>query len=208
MGNDTTSEKESRASDSQGDLPQWFREGCHLGNMGEDPVALARLLNGSRQDVFSALSLYQVPVKYVTTLVLSLITVVGVVFSFVKSTQFASPEIVKLVESSGAGLLVIASITGGLSAFVITRYYNVYVSALLFAAQLHCGAGIRSFHWLERLIHLLEDQANKISRQQFISQRTWSRDDSHFWYVVFIVALSVLSMGAAVVIWVVNPISG
>lgn len=208
MTNHTVSGQEAVPSDPQEQLPQWFRDGCDLGKIGTNSVALARLLNGSRQDVFSSLSLYQVPVKYASTLVVSIITVVGVVFSFVQSTQFDSPEIVKFVESSGAALLVIASVMGAFSAFVITRYYNVYVSALLFTAQLHCGAKMRGFHWLERLIEFLQDQGNDISRQQFISRRTWSRDDSHFWYVVLIVALSVLSLAAAVGIWVVKPISG
>jgi len=208
MANHTVSEQEAGPSHPQEELPQWFHKGCDLRNIGTDPVALARLLNGSRQDAFSSLSLYQVPVRYVTTLLFSIITVVGVVFSFVMSTGFDSPEIMKFVESSGAGLLVMASLMGAFAAFVITRYYHVYVSALLFAAQLHCGAKIRGHHWLERLIELLQDQGNNISRQQFISRRTWSRGDSHFWYVAFIVLLSVLSLAAAVGIWVVKPISG
>jgi len=84
-------------------LPDWFYADCNISNIEKDTAAFVNLLNSSRRDFYTALSLYQIPVKYSTTLIVSIITVVGVTFSFAQN--LISPEICKKVEFFGAFLL-------------------------------------------------------------------------------------------------------
>ena len=73
------------AINNESPLPSWFYEKCS--RFENHPDALSNLLNGCIQSVYSALSLYQIHVKYVTTLIISLLTVVGAIFSIINMTN-------------------------------------------------------------------------------------------------------------------------
>lgn len=196
-------------NDNELSLPQWFHEECSRKDIFESPRALSFLLNGVRQDVFSALSLYQVHVKYATTLVISLMTVVGVMFSISEVTK-GNSDVIRMVEVGAGILTLVACVISLLSSFVITRYYNVYVSALLYGAQIHFAAGMAGAHWFKRTIDLLHKKYKKkpdISRANFISNRTWSWNDSHFWYVAFLFILSGVCALTTILMWFVAPLS-
>ena len=195
--------------DNELSLPTWFHKECSRKDLFEDPTALSGLLNGSRQDIYSALSLYQVHVKYATTLIVSLVTFIGVIFSILKVTG-VNPDVMRMVGIITGLLMLVGCFLGLLSAFVITLYYKVYVSSLLYGAQIHFAAGMASFHWFMRLIERLQKEYLKkpdISRAKFISKRTWSWKDSHLWYVVFLLILSVVCASIASFIMIVAPLS-
>lgn len=202
----TEKEPKENPNQSGNGLPVWFGNSCNIDNVAGDSQSIVQLLNAVRSEAHSSLSLYQVTVKYATTLILSLITVVGVLFSFVKSSQNMSPSVLVLAERGGSIVLLIAACIGGVSVLVITRYYNVYVSTLLFAAQLHYAAGLDGYHWFERIIDLLRCADQSITRKEFIGRRTWSKSDSHYWYAVFLGVLSASCLAGSILIWLTHPL--
>ena len=155
-------EAQNVVHDSKFLFPSWFHEGCSREDIffGRQPVALSHLLNGSRRDMYAALSLYQTHVKYASTVVLSLVTVVAAIFSVLKATNH---DVGRTIEVGAGVLLLVACAIGFLFVFVVTRYYNVYVSALLYAAQIHFAAGMAGFRWFERILEDLHREYAKNS---------------------------------------------
>lgn len=196
-------------NDDEFALPPWFHEECSRKDIFEkNPMALSILLNGSRQDVYSALSLYQVHLKFATTIAISMLTIVGAIFSILKGTDMSID--LRIIEIGIGVFMLVACFISLLSVFVITRYYNVYVSALLYGAQVHFAAKMAGFHWFMRIIGLLHKdymQKPDISRAKFISKRTWSGNDSHLWYVVLLSILSGAFVLIAFVMWIFAPLS-
>jgi len=183
-------------------LPPWFHEEyLNKDTFKDEPAALAQLLNSSRQDVYSALSLYQVPVKHAFTLMISVATLIGILFSVVGRIG-VDPNVIRTLEMGAGILLIVVGLIGFISAFVITQYYKVYVSALLYAAQIHYGVGMAGFHWFKRLMELLSKKSKKkreknggeISKAEFIRARALSCKDSNLWFVVFLILLGILSI--------------
>ncbi len=203
----------TEAEQTISELPPWFDKGCSRPDIfksdSKNPAALSILLNGVRQDMYTALSLYQVHVKFISTLVISLLTVIGAIFSILKLMEISQPAM-RMIEVGTSILLLVAFMIGLLSLIVVTRYYKVYVSALLFAAQMHYEARISGFFWFEKLIELLKKkflEEGSITKEEFIASRTWSRRDTHFWYVIFITLLSIVCVGASIFILINAPFS-
>ena len=201
-------------NDNKPSLPSWFYQDCSRENIFENhPEALSNLLNGCRQDVYSALSLYQIHVKYATTLIISLLTVVGVVFSILRVTG-VNLAMTRTVEIGAVMLMMVAFFIGLVSLLVIARYYNVYISALLYGAQIHFAAGMSGFYWFERIIETLQKEHIKkqkkkqeINKKKFIFIRTWSWKDSHLWYAAFLAILSFICLIVGIVMWTLAPFS-
>jgi len=183
------------------DLPCWFTK------RPEPRVSES----ASRQDTYTALNLYQSHVKFTTTILLSILAV-----SLALLTQRQlSGLVARPLEQAVATLLLLDAIIGCASVFIVTRYYNVYVSELIVGAQLHYALRMRSYEWYERLIDMLkvanakskEKRRREISRRQFMRQRTRSLNDSHFAYSFIISLISFVCAGGALWLWQYKPFS-
>jgi len=87
-------------------------------------------------------------------------------------------------------LLLALFVLAFISHIILKRYYQVYISALLYATQVHYWAKMSGFWWFERVI--LDLRNRDISKNEFnkkddyINKRTQSPKDSFFWYAVII----------------------
>ncbi len=182
-----------------------------------DPASIIALLNSAREEVYSALALYQTPVRYVTTLTFSILTVIGLAFSLVLKDADPSISLVKSVEWTTICLLMMTALICLISLRVITRYYELYVSALLYASNLYKATGMEGPYWLERMIvtstrilkaigvNIANPSGHKL-QHSIISRRTWSILDSHFWYSLFFFTIMIICVSSSILIYKYNPL--
>ena len=188
-------------------LPTWFGEGCRNPEILGEPRALAIHLSGCRQDVYSALSLYQVHVRGNIAAMLTLGTVITAIFSFIGRSDTINENISELVERMGTALLVLLFPIALLSYRIIRRYYEVYVSALLQSAQEHYWARVAGFWRVEKIIDGLRDKT-EMTKEQYINQRTQKLKDTFVPYMVFIVDLGLMGLAAGIYLFVESPLPG
>ena len=210
MRKNTYSDKKAGADDRGGkdavnikhDLPPWFSKGCLTEDIFKDQQALSQYLNGCRQMIFSAASLYHDHIKYATTVLVSLLTATIAIFSFLIQNEVA-PGIVRIIELAGAVLMFTAAGIGSLSLYIIIRYHLLYIATLLYATEVHHAVGITGFGWFKDIIELLGnkyEKNEKISREEFIQSRSRSPKYGHFWYLILIVSLTLLCFIAAILL--------
>jgi len=188
--------------DDESRLPSWFLEGAEKARVwGEDRTAAVQLLASVRSDVYSALGLYHQNVKYATTLVISLLTIIaaGLSAARVVGGEAGFEDARVALETGTYGLLVVAGVVSSFAIVATTRYYNVYVAALIFGSQVHFGLGLQGFYWFDRVAETVESMNRKgrdsrTGRREYIRRRTWSCKDSHFWYTLFLVVIGGLAL--------------
>ena len=213
----TYSDKKAGADDHNGkdavnikhDLPPWFSQRCLTEDIFKDQQALSQYLNGCRQMIFSAASLYHDHIKYATTVLVSLLTATIAIFSFLIQNEVA-PDIVRIIELAGAMLMFTAAGIGSLSLYIIIRYHLLYIATLLYATEVHYVVGITGFGWFEDIIELLRDkyeENEEISREEFIRSRSRSHKYAHLWYCILIGVLIGLCLFAAFYLWCNAPFS-
>lgn len=205
-GVDDSSEK--GAVNIEPELPSWFSQGCLTEDISKDRRALSQYLNACRQMIYSAASLYHDHIKYATTVLVSLITAMIAIFSFLK-LEVAS-GIVRLIELAGAGLMVVAGFIGIFSLYIIIRYHLLYTATLLYATEVHYAVGITGFRWFEDIIERLKKKYTKnkrIRRKEFIISRSLGLKYGHFWYCILIGVLILLCFLAAFCLWFYAPFS-
>jgi hypothetical protein len=187
-------------------LPEWFKWGCYSKHIFSDPRALSAYLNGLRQDVYSALSLFQVHVRSILTIMLALLAALTAIFSLASRATELDFELLQFVEITGGVILILLFVIAGISHKILARYYGVYVSALLQASQAHYWGDIGGFWWFERIIRSLGNREG-INKKDYIKERIWSKKDSNFWYVSLVWFLGTLGLASGIFILVCKPLS-
>ena len=110
-----------------------------------------KILEESRKEMYTALGLFHNHVKYVIYIMVSMPAAILVVMRLWKTDP---PPLVNLI--AGAILILVLPVSL-FSIRIIQRYYEVYVSALIFATRVHIAAGYTKGHpWLERTIQQIE----------------------------------------------------
>lgn len=173
---------------SQKDIPAWLKKGV------PKSADIEKILTPSREEMYRALQLYHAHVRYVITIMLSLITAMFAILGLSArlGDVIAEPEIISTV----VGALLIAGCPVALIAVVIIwRYYLVYLSSLVFAVRVHLGSPFKITHpWFNRTI----EQAIRWSKVRddigFIHKRASSPTDTFMLYVYIILCLAGLSL--------------
>lgn len=216
MRKNTYSDKKAGADDHNGkdavnithDLPPWFSQRCLTEGIFKDQQALSQYLNGCRQMIFSAATLYHDHIKYATTVLVSLLTATIAIFSFLIQNEVAS-GIVRIIELAGAVLMFTAAGIGSLSLYIIIGYPLLYIATLLYATEVHYVVGITGFGWFEDIIERLKKKSKnkKISKNRFIISRSFGLKYGHLWYCILIGVLIGLCLFAAFYLWSNAPFS-
>ncbi len=102
------------------------------------------LLNASRGEMYQALGLFRDHVKYTISLMMTLLTSVFAIFAF--SQKEGIKVLAGQAQRVGGGILILLLPVSILSAFIISRYYRLYVSALMFSARLHHQKNLADTH--------------------------------------------------------------
>ncbi|UCD13185.1 MAG: hypothetical protein JSW60_06395 [Thermoplasmatales archaeon] len=172
------------------DIPSW------LSWPAEAKQPDLNFLNESRKDMFEALSLFHSHVKYVIYIMASIPTALLIIMRLWPSAQ--SDQTMNLI----AGIiLVFVPVVGFVSIVVILRYYEVYVSALVFATRAHNALGYSQAHpWMERTIKQAQDWSSVDNSHSFLRKRAKSLKDSFALYTIIISLLSLASLIAGIVL--------
>ena len=171
------------------DIPSWLL-------LPEVEKVSERLLDASRKDMFEALSLFHNHVKYVISIMISVPAIVFGVVSLMPAMRPNLPAIALI-----AGLVLIAvSFVSLYSIRIIHKYYQVYVSALVFATIVHIKADYKRAHpWFIRTVQQAKKaQAIGVNNiVDFMEYRTKSSEDSYHYYktVIYILSTVILLSG-------------
>lgn len=176
------------------DVPEWIKARAPAIDKAME------LIGPSRDEMYRALELYHTHVKHVMTIMFTLLTALIAVIGLSGKIggQELPTEAIRLLV--GTFLIIVAPL-GVCAVFILLRYYQVYVSALLFAVRVHWAAGLGSSHpWFVRTII----QTNKWSKVkcdvQFLRRRAISPSDTFFLYAMMILLLSLLSVFSGIII--------
>jgi hypothetical protein len=197
------------AKNTKDKLPSWFTHCCLPKDISFKDTALLQYLNTCRQVIYPAASLYHDHIKYVSTVLVALLTAMIAIFSFLKIAG-VTPGFVRNIELAGAGLMGVAFLIGVFSLYIIMRYHLLYIATLLYATEVHYAAGIIGFRWFEDMIELLGEEYKKnekISREEFIRSRSWGRKYGHFWYCILIGVLISVCLAAGILLLFCAPFS-
>jgi hypothetical protein len=143
-------------------------------------------INESRKEMYEALSLFHNHVKYVIYILVSMLGAIWII-----TQLWPSQESNIVLYKIGGIILIFVPIVGAISVFVIYRYYQVYVSALVFATKVHIAVGYKNIHpWLERIINQAKEWPEVKNSLDFIKKRAKSLTDTFVLYSIIIVLLS------------------
>lgn len=117
------------------DIPKWLVWPDELDSPDHN------LLNESRKEMYTALSHFHNHVKYVIYIMISMPAAILLIMRFWPSEQ---PNLI-LYLIAGIILIFILPV-GWISIIVIKRYYEVYVSSLVFATKAHIAVGYSQVH--------------------------------------------------------------
>jgi hypothetical protein len=175
-------------ANSQNDIPAWLQGGVPEG------MDIEKVLTPSREEMYKALELYHAHVKYVITIMFSLMTAMFAILGLSEKLGGAIIEAETIKTVVGVFLIVVC-LVAPFAIGILYRYYFVYVSALVFAVRVHLGSPLKTTHpWFLRLIKRAQKWSNVRDELAFIKKRTRSLTDTFMLYVYIIVFLALLSL--------------
>ncbi len=193
-------------------VPAWLTRGCPTAEPD------ARMLEASRKEMYQALTLFYGHVRYVLTLILSIPLATFIILALARrdGTTIFEPGFLRWI--AGGVLAIVVPAIAMPSIVVIFRYYEVYVSALLFATRLHLRARtLAGEHpWFQRAIgHASEPVQDSLAfrllsklsggsrgdEQRFIVKRASTSWYSFWLYASIIMILGVANFVVGILIW-------
>lgn len=178
-------------ANSQKYIAAWLQSGVPEG------MDIEKVLTPSREEMYRALELYHAHVKYVITIMFSLITAMFAILGLSEKLGGAiiDPETIRTVVGV---FLIVVCIVAPFAISILYKYYCVYVSALIFAVRVHLGSPLRTTHpWFLRLINDANDAEQKRhirDERTFIKKRIRSPTDTFMLYAYIIGFLALLSL--------------
>jgi len=164
--------------------------------------AVSDFLASTREEMFNALELFHNHVKYTVSLMFSLLTAVFATFGFSGSSNLQnmgiSRELFQLIASAILFLLFPLSI---ISILIIGRYYKLYVSALVFAAEAHKSVGLGDNHlWFREIYKHKQRLGKHFSEDKLIAQRTYGWLHSWILYSILIGIIGLVGIFTGIMI--------
>ena len=169
------------------EFPEWLRKGSLTKIQAEEQ------LTSSREELFKALELYHIHVKHVIGIMFAIVT--GLVAILGLTSRFgggldSAREITMIVSI----MMMCMPVVGFLSIIILYRYYQVYLSALIFCVRVHCYAEIPYSHpWLVRTLNQAKDWTSVKTEAGFLKKRAFSITDTFALYSSVVAVVSSLS---------------
>jgi hypothetical protein len=154
-------------------------------------------MEAARKEMYEALRLFHDHVKYVVYVLASILAAPLLILRILPSVE--QDPVFHLV--AGLILLFIPPLIGILSVNVIRRYYEVYVSALVYATKIHVALREVNTHpWVLRtILQAVELGARATNSIQFMEARAKSKNDTFHYYRWIILALSLASLVCGII---------
>lgn len=166
----------------------------HINSLLPDPNAKSVLLSSARKDMYDALSLFHDHVKHSLSLMFAVLTAVFAIFGLILRGDVSSfdPTIVRVL---GGLVLVLLFLLGVISVIIVSRYYELYVAALIYAAELHESAGLNSHAWFQEIERYRSKLGNDVQLHQLLKKRAHGWPHTWLLYVMLIGAISFIGLG-------------
>lgn len=172
------------------EVPEWLRRSA------PSPEVAKGQLAPSREEMYRALELYYTHVKYVITIMFSFLTALFAILGLSEKlvAKVLPSETIKVVV--GAALIIMPLPFALLTILIILRYYEVYVSSLIFALRVHLAAGVEASHpWFVRTIEQAQRWQVKVKGDTaFLRRRALSPKDTFFLYACLIAFFAILTL--------------
>jgi len=166
------------------EIPAWLCEGV------PQRVDIEKILTPSRKGVYKTLELFHSHVRYVITIMFSLLTALFAILTFSENLGVEK----EVIETFIGYFLVAISVVAIISIVIIHRYYLVYVSSLVFAVRVHLASPFKYTHpWFIRTIEQAKKWGNIKNDLEFIKKRARSPTDTFVLYACIIFLLACLS---------------
>lgn len=180
------------------DVPEWLKDKLPPLNAAKENLI------ASRTEMYKTLELYHIHVKYVITMMFTLLTALFAIVGLIGKLE---QQVISLegIRTMVGIFLCVVFLLGLVAIVIIRRYYEVYVSALVFAVRVHMAAEVMSCHpWFMRTVEQAKKWQSKVdSDHAFLRWRSLSPHDSFCLYAVVIGILSLLSLIYGVsIVWV------
>lgn len=159
-----------------------------------DDEARSAFLSSVRKEMYDALSLYHDHVKHSLSLMFAVLTAVFAILGFFMkgdAPAAPSPAIMRVFAGS---VLVSLFPMGVISTIIISRYYKLYVAALVYAAELHEAVGLGSHAWFEQIREYRSKLGETSSRGDLIRKRTYGWPHSWLLYAILIWFIAVIGL--------------
>ncbi len=173
--------------------PDWLLKGIKT-----RPRPTHEQLKNARTELYDALALFQTHVRWQIGIMFSLMTTtIGIMIASARSTM---PGIISLLKDTAFVIVLVTPILVFLSWRILRRYYEVYVSALLFALRLDllADSGEQRHPWLKRTLEQTREWPVK-SDLAFVKRRALSSGDSCVCYGCVILLLGIIVVAALIV---------
>ncbi len=170
-----------------------------------DDGARSAFLSSARQEMYDALKLFHDHVKYSLRMMLTVFTVVFAILGLVLRGSAPLSFDPKVILILGGLILVLTGPLGIISTYVISRYYELYVAALIYAAELHEAEGLGSHVWFQRIEDDREYLRKKLGRDDvpqdlLVKRRTRGWPHSWILYTLLIGLIAVVGVVAGATI--------
>jgi hypothetical protein len=115
----------------------------------------------------------------------------------VHATLSIDPTIIRIL---GGSLLVLTFFFGIISTIVISRYYQLYVAALIYAVELHESVGLDSHPWFQHIKKERSKLGDNVPLDRLLKKRAYGLLHSWFLYSLLIwsIAFGALVVGILV----------
>lgn len=174
-------------------VPSWLEEPAISRSEASSQLA------ASREEMYKALELYHSHVKHVISILFAFLAAISGILAFAPKVESILPQALVLIV---VAILLIAVLPFGVIAQkILRRYYEVYVSALVFAVRIHMAVELHLAHsWFIRTI---EKAHAATSDMDFLMKRSKSIADTFFLYSLVLWFFSVVSviLGVLLLFW-------
>jgi hypothetical protein len=172
----------------------------------KDEQATGNFLTAARTEMYTSLSLFQDHVKHLLSLMFTVLTATLAILGFIIEGKLPSAFDPTVVVLLGGSILLLMFLLGNISTIIISRYYRLYVSTLLYAADLHESRGLGSHVWFQ---DLTKERSESESPGDCVKKRAYGWPHSWRLYAILIWILSNVSLisGALVILWALHLLS-
>ena len=199
VGNWEGSSGEFRLKESK--VPDWFlkeveaiRNACFF----SDEQAVSSLLSATRKEMYDSLSTFYSQVRYTLSIGVLLLGAALLIVEFSLRPE-SGTELVGL-RLVGACMLLAMLPLGVLACLIIQESYRMYVSAVVYAAQVHLAAKAETHHWFDWVFRYLESKPES----KFELVETWMKrlPNVFRFYTWAIMGMVVLAVAGSIYLFV------
>ena len=161
--------------------------------LNEPRIDVTALLSATRQEFYDSLATFYSQVRHLMSLFIAVFVALGFVL---KEVQGQTP----IVVGFSGGLLLMTAAVSFFAYRIISAQYGMYVSAVIYSAQMHIAMGLDSHLWFDE-VKFFADGAK--TKREVIDRWMRQRDSTAKNYFSIIICLTIVAClsGMGLLVW-------